>query len=128
LDRAATPKNSRQCSNKVVVTPTNDSTLRRLVIARLVKDPKEFGLKPLFKSLDLIGDKWGTLGQIPVDRWDPEEGPDIDKLLPKVRTVLERRAKELSGVPEARRPVIDAWREQQAKGSRPVGSLDGGTS
>jgi hypothetical protein len=106
---------SRQCSNKVVVTPTTDSTLRRLVIARLVKDSKEFGLKPLFKNLELIGDKWGTLGQIPVDRWDPEEGPNIERLLPKVRSVLERRAKELAGVAEALRPVVENWEREHNK-------------
>jgi hypothetical protein len=106
---------SRQCSNKVVVTPTTDSTLRRLVIARLVKDSKEFGLKPLFKNLELIGDNWGTLGQIQVDRWDPEEGPNIEKLLPKVRSVLARRAKELAGVAEALRPVVGNWEKDKKK-------------
>jgi hypothetical protein len=105
---------SRQCSNKVVVTPTTDSGLRRQVIERLVCDPKEFGLKPLFKSVDLIGDSWGTLGQIPVDKWNPDEGPDVDKLRPKVKAVLERRAKELAGVPDALRPIVASWVQGQA--------------
>ena len=78
-----------------------------------MSDPKEFGLKPLFKNVELIGDKWGTLGQIPVERWDPEEGPNIDTLLPKVRAVLERRAKELAGVRDALRSIVSNWERHQ---------------
>lgn len=105
---------SRQCSSKVVVTPTTDAALRRQVIERLVSDPKEFGLKPLFKSVELIGDRWGTLGQIPVERWDPEDGPDLDKLRPKLKAVLERRAKELAGVADALRPITTNWTQKVA--------------
>ncbi|MEX0643251.1 MAG: PD-(D/E)XK nuclease family protein [Pirellulales bacterium] len=99
----------RQCSNTVNVTPTTDAVLRRKVIERLVADPKEFGLKSLFKNVDLIGDNWAALGRINIERWNPEEGPDIDKLLPKVRAVLDRRAKELAEVPAALGPVIAEW-------------------
>ncbi len=82
---------SRQCFNTVNVTPTTNAALRRKVIERLVANPKEFGLKPLFKNVDLIGANWATLGRVNIERWDPDEGPDIDKLLPKVRAVLDRR-------------------------------------
>lgn len=75
-------------------------------------DPKEFGLKSLFKKVEHIGDKWATLGRINFDRWDPEEGPDVEKLIPKVREVPERRTKELAGVPDALRPIIADWQKQ----------------
>jgi hypothetical protein len=103
---------SRQCSNYVTVAPTTDRALRREVIKRLVDNPKEFGLKSLFKKVEHIGDNWATLGRINIDRWDPEEGPDVEKLIPKVRDVLERRARELAGVPDALRSVIETWQNQ----------------
>jgi hypothetical protein len=102
---------SRQCSNYVTVAPTKDATLRRQVISRLIADPKEFGLKSLFKKIEHIGDNWATLGRINIDHWDPDEGADLEKLLPKVREVLERRAKELADVPEALRPIIGSWKK-----------------
>ncbi len=103
---------ARQCWNVVNVIQTTDPEIRRRVIERLVADPKEFGLKSLFKNLDLIGDKWANLGRVNIERWDPEEGPDVEELLPKVRAVLDRRGKELVGVPDALRPIVVDWEEQ----------------
>jgi hypothetical protein len=99
----------KQCYCVIKVATATDAVLRRKVIERLVADPSEFGLKSLFKSVELIGDDWATLGRINVDRWNPDEGPDLAKLLPKVRAVLDKRAKQLAGVPDALRPIIEAW-------------------
>jgi PD-(D/E)XK nuclease superfamily len=100
---------AQKCFNKVTVTPTTDAALRRRIIERLIADPKEFGLKPLLKNFELIGANWATLDSINIEKWDPDEGPDIDKLLPKVRSTLDRRAKELIEVPAALRPIIAEW-------------------
>jgi hypothetical protein len=106
---------SKQCSNYVTVAPTNDAKLRRDVISRLISDPKEFGLKSLYKKVEHIGDNWASLGRINIEYWDPDEGPDVEKLLPKVRDVLERRTKELAGVPEALSPIVHAWEMRRGK-------------
>lgn len=103
---------ARGCFNVVNVSPTTDAVLRRKVIERLVADPKEFCLTSLFKNVDRIGNNSATLGRINIERWDPEVGPDIDKLLPKVRAVLDRRAKELKGVPAAVRPIVAEWERE----------------
>jgi hypothetical protein len=108
---------SKQCFNTVNITPTTDSELRRRVIERLVKEPREFGLKPLFKNVDLIGDRWATLNRINIERWDPDEGPNIDKILPKVRHVLDKRAKELADVPIALGPIVAEWNRKTQKQS-----------
>lgn len=102
-----------QCYCLVRVAPTSDPDLRRRVIERLVADPKEFSTKSLFKSVELIGDNWATLGRVNIDRWNSDEGPDLTKLLPKIRDVLDRRSKELAGVPHALSPMIADWLSQQ---------------
>lgn len=104
---------SKQCSNYITVAPANDQSLRREVIQRLIVDPKEFGLKSLFKNVEHIGDNWATLGRLNIDHWDPDEGPDVERLLPKVREVLKKRAKELAGVPAALSPIIESWEKRR---------------
>lgn len=99
----------RQCSNTVRIAPAKDSDLRRNIIERLIKKPGEFGLKSQYRNADLIGDAWATLGRINVQRWNPDDGPDEAKVLEKIGPVLDKRAKELAGVADALRPIIEQW-------------------
>jgi hypothetical protein len=99
----------KQCFTAVRVAPISDSDLRQRIIERLIKDPKEFGLKSLFKKADLIGGKWTTLGRVNVARWNPDEEPDESNILKKTTQVLSNRAAELQGVSEALKPIIDEW-------------------
>lgn len=99
----------KQCFDAVRIAPAADRDLRRSIIERLVRDPDEFGLKSLFKRADKIGDNWATLGRINIERWGTDEEVDEEKVLRKVRAVLDKRAKQLAGIPDALRPIIEQW-------------------
>jgi hypothetical protein len=99
----------RQCSTMLRVWPTTDSTLRKDCILRLIRDPKEFRLKSMFKDQSKIGDDWASLGRESVSTWDEDEGPDIESVVPKVVESVGRRFMDLSGVPNALRPIFDRW-------------------
>lgn len=99
----------KQCFNAVRVAPISDSELRQSIIERLIQDPKEFGLKSLFKKADLIGGNWTTLGRVNVARWDPDEEPDETAILAKTVQILNKRAIELQGVSEALKPIVKSW-------------------
>lgn len=101
----------KQLSNAIKVAPIPDSGLRQAVIERLIQDPKEFGLKSLFKKTDKIGGNWATLGRINVFRLKEDEEPDESTVLAKTARVLDERVAELQGVPDALRPIIEAWKK-----------------
>ena len=101
----------KQLSNAIKVAPIPDSGLRQAVIERLIQDPKEFGLKSLFKKTDKIGGNWATLGRINVFRLKEDEEPDESTVLAKTARVLDERVAELQGVPDALRPFIEAWKK-----------------
>jgi len=100
----------------VLLWPTKDVDLRRRVIERLIDDPEEFGLRTFFKKKENISDRFTKLGRTSFASWDEEEGPEEEKVLPAVATVLDSWHEQLAGVPDALRPIVEQWeREQQSQ-------------
>jgi len=100
------------CHFAFQVWPVSDGELRRQVVERLVRTPKEFGLKLFFKSSAGAGQKWTQMCREDVARWDEETGPD-DDVLQHVRDKLDETWSRFAPLPDALRPIFEDWRKAQ---------------
>jgi len=105
----------KACVGRVRIWPTSDAELRRKIVLRLIEDENEFGFRSFFKNLENIGQKWTTLRRNNIVRWPEDNPPDEDKLLPKVRSYLDKCLDQLADVPDALHPIIDDWESHQKK-------------
>jgi hypothetical protein len=95
---------------KVEVWDTMDPIVRTATVERLCKDKKEFGLTVW--SLTPTS-RWNGLASLKFAEI-PEGGDfEIEKVLEGFLKKLGELEAKLSGVPDALRPIFDAWRASQ---------------
>lgn len=90
----------------VVVAPFDDIELRHRVIDRFVRDPDEF---PFRLRRGKATDKYTRIYSHRIATWKSGEFPDPEELTPKIESALRQLAKNMHGVPDALRPIIEEW-------------------
>jgi hypothetical protein len=105
----------RWLRSEVTVWPTTDTDLRAQVIARLTKDPREFGLRVF--SEKIMSTSWTTLSNrkfqsVPQD--DPNTIMDIAR--GKALEELDHLWTQLEPTPAALKPIFHQWASRNPSG------------
>ncbi len=98
-----------KCFFGATVWPTTDLELRRQVVQRLTRDPKEFGFRILFKRT--TRERWTQLGRESIGKWSDDTGPDEDAVIEAVSKKLDALRSRLNDIPNALRPIFDDSRK-----------------
>lgn len=98
----------KRCTLLFEVGPTSDSHLRRQVIERLTQIGAGFGCKGTGRRTD----QWTRLRRESVAKWSPDDEPNLDDIAIAFKKQIEKLARELAGVPDALRPVLDEWKDR----------------
>jgi hypothetical protein len=90
----------------VVMCPTSDPIVRKLVLERLLQEQAEFGFISFFKKKELLSSEWTRLLSEDVCSL-PEDGePDIELAVKAVEERLSRFLAGIDGVPKAIKAAI----------------------
>ncbi len=82
----------------VVVCPTKDVEVRKLVLERLLRDKGEFGFATSYKKLT---DVWTSILNDEICPLPEDEDPDVDAVMERVTRRLIEFVKQTVGLPEA---------------------------
>jgi hypothetical protein len=98
------------CRLYVDATRTTDIGLRERVVARLIKNKDEFGLRVVRKEK---GARWNRLLNVKIAGWSEEEDPDIDDALRAAAKKLDDLYARTDGVARALTPLVEEWEASQ---------------
>lgn len=105
---------AKRLSLRFEIGPASDSELRRRVIERLTRSASEFGLRVTGKHTE----KYTRLRRTTFARWSSDDDPDVERLTRNFQKQLDVFLQELSGVPDALRPIIEEWEQKRGEGEK----------
>jgi hypothetical protein len=88
---------------RCVIGPCTDLALRRGIIDRLLRDPREFGFRSKKKP---VTERWTRMCSEVVFVWPEEEGPDRDAMCAAVKKTLDAVHTRVEGVGRALQPLL----------------------
>lgn len=97
-----------RCFFRLDAWPSKEPDIRARVVDRLVRDPKEFGLRVFSKKG--ASEKWTRFGNEQIRKWPEAEEPDDEEVLTAIRKFLGERITRYAAIPAAVREALAGTR------------------